>query len=76
MILNRPLIGHGFLPVTIHRNSDYLPAFMLYDKNGDISRMLYILLTGEVEAIQRLLNFQKKANENTFRIWCPTGIQV
>ena len=67
MILNQQLINHGLLPVTIHKNSDYRQAFKLYDKNGDISKMVHIVLIGEMEAIQRLLEFKEKASGNTFR---------
>ena len=67
MILNQQLVNHGLLPVTIHKNSDYRQAFKLYDKNGDISKMMHILLSGEQEAIRRLADFQRKATENTFK---------
>ena len=67
MILNQQLINHGLLPVTIHKNSDYRQAFKLYDKNGDISKMVHIVLSGEMEAIQRLREFKEKASENAFR---------
>ena len=67
MILNQQLINHGLLPVAIHKNSDYRQAFKLYDKNGDISKMVHILLTGEIEAIQRLREFKEKASGGTFR---------
>ena len=67
MILNQQLINHGLLPVTIHKNSDYRQAFKLYDKNGDISKMVHILLSGEMEAIQRLREFKEKASGNAFR---------
>jgi Fic family protein len=67
MILNQQLINHGLLPVTIHKNSDYRQAFKLYDKNGDISKMVHIVLSGEIEAIQRLREFKEKASGGTFR---------
>ena len=67
MILNQQLINHGLLPVTIHKNSDYRQAFKLYDRNGDISKMVHILLAGEIEAIQRLQEFKDKACGGTFR---------
>ena len=67
MILNQQLINHGLLPVTIHKNSDDRQAFKLYDKNGDISKMVHIVLIGEIEAIQRLREFKEKASGNAFR---------
>jgi Fic family protein len=66
MILNQQLINHGLLPITIHKNSDYRQAFKRYDKNGDISLMVHIVLDGEREAIQRLRDFQEKATKNVF----------
>lgn len=66
MILNQQLINHGLLPITIHKNSDYRQAFMRYDKNGDISLMVHVVLDGEREAIQRLKDFQEKASPKNF----------
>jgi Fic family protein len=66
MILNQQLINPGLLPITIHKNSDYRQAFKRYDKNGDISLMVHVVLDGEREAIQRLRDFQEKATKNVF----------
>ena len=66
MILNQQLINHGLLPITIHKNSDYRQAFKRYDKNGDISLMVHVVLDGEREAIQRLKDFQEKASPKDF----------
>ena len=66
MILNQQLINHGLLPITIHKNSDYRRAFKRYDKNGNISLMVHVVLDGEREAIQRLRDFQEKAAKNVF----------
>jgi hypothetical protein len=42
-------------------------VYMVGDKNGDISKMMHILLSGEQEAIRRLADFQRKATANTFK---------
>jgi hypothetical protein len=42
-------------------------VYMVGDKNGDISKMMHILLSGEQEAIRRLADFQRKATVNTFK---------
>ena len=60
-------LGRLLMFKTIHKNSDYRQAFKLYDKNGDISKMVHIVLIGEIEAIQRLREFKEKASGNAFR---------
>lgn len=63
MIMNQQLINHGLLPIAINKNSDYRRAFKRFDKNGDISQMVHIVLEGELQAIQRLQTLQKKQEE-------------
>lgn len=60
MIMNQQLINHGLLPIAINKNSEYRQSFKRYDKNGDISQMVHVVLGGELQAIQRLQEFQKK----------------
>lgn len=63
MIMNQQLINHGLLPVAINKNSEYRQSFKRYDKNGDISQLVHIVLAGELEAIQRLQEFKKKREQ-------------
>lgn len=60
MIMNQQLINHGLLPIAINKNSDYRKSFKRFDKNGDISQLVHVVLGGELQAIQRLQAFQKK----------------
>lgn len=60
MILNQQLINHGLLPVALTKNSDYIQAFKQFGRNGDYSKLMYEILKGEEEAIDRLTAFEKK----------------
>ena len=63
MIMNQQLINHGLLPVAINKNSEYRQSFKRYDKNGDISQLVHVVLHGELQAIQRLQEFKKKREQ-------------
>ena len=63
MIMNQQLINHGLLPVTINKNSEYRQSFKRYDKNGDISQLVHVVLAEELQAIQRLQEFKKKREQ-------------
>ena len=60
MIMNQQLINHGLLPVAINKNSEYRQSFKRYDKNGDISQLVHVVLAEELQSIQRLHEFKKK----------------
>ena len=59
MIMNQQLINHGLLPVAINRNSDYRASFKRYDRNGDASQLVHVILAGELEAVERLKKFKE-----------------
>lgn len=63
MIMNQQLINHGLLPVALNKNSEYRQAFKQYGKNGDYSKMMYEILKGEEEAIDRLVAFEQKREQ-------------
>jgi Fic family protein len=63
MIMNQQLINHGLLPIAINKNSEYRQSFKRYDKNGDISQLVHVVLHGELQAIQRLQEFKKKREQ-------------
>ena len=63
MIMNQQLINHGLLPVALNKNSEYRQAFKQYGKNGDYSKMMYEILKGEEEAIDRLAAFEQKREQ-------------
>lgn len=63
MILNQQLINHGLLPIAISKNSQYRQAFKRYDRNGDLSVLEHVILTGELQSLQRLQEFQKKREQ-------------
>lgn len=60
MILNQQLINNGLLPVALTKNSDYIQGFKQFSRNGDYSKLMYEILKGEEEAIDRLTAFEKK----------------
>lgn len=54
MILNQHLINHGLLPVTIGPAGDYRRSFALYEKKGDMSKMVHELCKEELKSIERI----------------------
>ncbi len=60
MIINQQLINHGLLPITINKNSDYRQSFKRFDKSGDISQFVHLMLTGELQALERLKEFRNR----------------
>lgn len=63
MILNQQLINYGLLPVAITKKSAYMQAFRQFGRNGDYSKMLHELLKAEEEAIDHLIDFEKKREQ-------------
>lgn len=60
MILNQQLINHGLLPVTIGPKGDYRRSFKLYDKNGDMSKLIHEICKEELKAIERVKELGQK----------------
>lgn len=60
IVLNQRLINQGFLPVTIENQSKYRQAFRKYDVSKDVSMMVYIICKGEISAINRIKELQKR----------------
>ena len=64
MIMNQQLINNGLLPVSIQPTGKYREAFRRYDKNGDLSEMVYVLLKSELESFDRVRGLVSKLNED------------
>ena len=60
MIVNQQLINSGFLPVSIPPTGKYREAFRRYDKNEDLSEMVYVLLKSELDSFDRVRNLAQK----------------
>ncbi len=63
MILNQQLINHGLLPVTLGPSGDYRRSFKVYDKNGDMSKLIHEICKEELKAIARVQGLQQKMNQ-------------
>lgn len=75
-IINQQLINHGFLPISIPPIEKYRQAFRRYDKNGDYSSMIYVLLKSELEAFERVFDLNEKylfsrSEQNISKLMCP-----
>lgn len=67
MILNQQMINQGLLPVAIKLTGKYRQSFRQYEKNGDISLMVYVLCKSELESIQKVQQLiQKKEYASLF----------
>lgn len=60
MILNQQLVNAGLLPVTIKSKGSYRQAFRRYDRNGDLSQMVYLICQAELEAMERVNTLYEK----------------
>lgn len=67
IILNQQLINAGFLPITIEPKGKYRQAFRQYEKNRDISLMVYVLCKSEQESIQRVQRLIQRKNQQYSR---------
>ncbi len=63
MILNQQLLNNGLLPVTLNKNSGYRQAFKHYNRNKDLSLLMYEILKGELDAINRLQALEQKRQQ-------------
>lgn len=68
MIMNQQLINYGLLPISIQPTGKYRQAFQRFQKNKDISLMLYVMCKGEQEAIQRIQGLIKKQPEKNQKV--------
>ena len=64
MIVNQQLINNGLLPISIQPTGKYREAFRRYDKGEDLSEMVYVLLTSELEAFDRVRSLAMKLSED------------
>ena len=64
MIINQQLINNGFLPISIHPTGKYREAFRRYDKNEDLSEMVYVLVKSELEAFDRVRKLALKLKKD------------
>ncbi len=60
MILNQQLINSNLLPVTIDKTSKYRQAFRAYDRNKDISLLVHLICSNELEALKRVHDLEFK----------------
>ena len=60
MILNQQLINNDLLPITIDKTSKYRQAFRTYEKNKDISLLVHLICSKELEAINRAITLMDK----------------
>ena len=63
ILMNQMLINAGYLPVAIEPTGKYRQAFRRYEKNNDISQMIYVICKAEAEAIERMQSLQMQMNE-------------
>lgn len=68
MIMNQQLINNGMLPITIDKTSKYRQAFRAYEKNGDISLLVYLICSKELEAINRVQDLKNRVTSTTGKI--------
>lgn len=54
MILNQQLINNGLLPVTVGPKGNYRRSFGIYNKNGDMSKLIHELCKEELASISRV----------------------
>lgn len=54
------MINQGLLPVAMKPTGKYRQSFRQYEKNGDISLMVYVLCKSELESIQKVQQLIQK----------------
>ena len=64
MILNQQLMSHDLLPVCIAPSGKYREAFRRFDKRGDISEMVYVLVKSEQESFARVCSLAEKLSHD------------
>ena len=57
MILNQTLINNDMFPIIILDNSKYRQAFERYDRNKETDLMEYLIIAGEIDAVERFNYF-------------------
>ena len=66
MIINQQLINNDLLPIAIDKTSKYRQAFRAYDRNLDISILVHLICSAEMEAIERVNKLeQKQSSKNS-----------
>lgn len=63
IILNQQLINHNIFPIAITDKSKYRQAFRYYDKNKDTSLMEYLIIYGEIKALDKYNDLLEKYNK-------------
>ena len=63
ILMNQRLINAGYFPIAIEPTGKYRQAFRRYEKNNDISQMIYLICKAETEAIERMQVLQRQINE-------------
>lgn len=66
--MNQQLINNDMLPITIDKTSKYRQAFRAYEKNGDISLLVYLICSKELEAINRVQDLKNRVTSTTGKI--------
>ena len=54
------MINQGLLPVAVKPTGKYRQSFRQYEKNGDISLMVYVFCKSELESIQKVQQLIQK----------------
>ena len=62
MILNQQLINQGLIPLCIGPRGKYRQAFRQYEKNQDLSLIVYTLCKGELDSIQLIQDLTANYN--------------
>lgn len=60
MILNQQLVNNNLLPISINPTGKYRQAFRIFDKNGDVSPLVHLIVKGELEAFERIEELQHR----------------
>ena len=64
MLLNQQLINNRLLPIAFSARAKYRQAFRLYERNGDLSSMVHILASAEIESMQRAVVLFEKYRDS------------
>lgn len=60
LIMNQRLINNGWFPITIEDQSKYRQAFRRLDRSEDISLLVYVICKGELAALARVKELERK----------------
>lgn len=67
--MNQMLLNCGMLPAIITDHSKYRQAFRIYDRNKDLTMMVYVLAKGILESYRVLSEIRDKYLEGEKDAW-------